>query len=316
MRIRENVRLLLEFTHLLQKYRYARYRLPHWPKVKALRWYRALQIEKTAPVSTAPVNGDGLNVLYVTGPRQVTDLLYSAKSVAANLARPFSMTVYGDKHLGPVDADRIARHFPHADVWTKARRDEVVLPDLAKADLHRCIEFREKLPMAAKIIDAKLLLSGDAFVLLDTDTVALRPLSIFEDMVEKADGCIFGKDADNAYVFPYEELESRFRVRVVPQINTGLFYVRKEILDLQQVEEWLSMPGFDMSNGWAEQTIIAALASKGTVRYFPEDRYDMGSRSHTFAREFVHYCGMKPGPVEVEMLRVGQGAALRAMEHE
>ena len=256
-----------------------------------------------------------LCAVYLTGTKYVPDLLYAAKSLAKLYPRPIRLVILGDSTLGESERARITQHLPAARIWTRAERDAKVIPLLRKRGLRNCLEFREKQLFAARLIDFCLLDEAPFFLWLDSDTLALRPL---QGMVKAIDDCngasIFGRDPNNAYVFGPEEMAKRFGYPVALHCNAGTCFLHREVIDLTILEHWLAMPDYPMPHGWAEQTLIAALASRGPVAHFPEGTYSMGRQRDESVCEFIHYCGMKPGPVEVAMLKIGHGMVLKQLK--
>jgi hypothetical protein len=295
--------------------RYLVHRFPHLPAVACYRLLRNREIEQTRPIMTAPQNDrEALCAVYLTGAKHVPDLLYAAKSLAIFYSRPIRLVILGDSTLGESERARIIRHLPAARIWTRAERDAKVIPLLREEGLIKCLEFREEQVFAARLVDFCLLDQASCFLWLDSDTLALRPLNgMTAALFHSQESSIFGLDPNNAYVFDLPELKQRFGHAVAPHCNAGTCFLHRDTIDLTVLDRWLAMPHYPMSHGWAEQTLIASLASLGRVAYFPHDTYSMGRQRDESICEFIHYCGPKPGPIEVAMLKYGQGMVLRQL---
>jgi hypothetical protein len=302
-------------TNLREIARFVKHRLPYLPAVWYWRRRRDREVERTPPVQTAAQDDrNALCVVYLTGKKHVPDLLYAAKSFVARFPGSVRLVILGDSSLTETELVRIYRHLPNSRVWTRGERDVRVIPLLKERGFEKCLQFREQLVFAARLIDVCLVDKADAFLWLDTDTLAFRPLNGMIQTLETSNGAaVFGRDPNNAYVFSLAELKERFGNAMPPHCNAGTCFLQRKLLDLAVLERWLSIPDFPMGNSWAEQTLVAALAGRGLVAYFPEGTISMGRGRDESACEFIHYCGMKPGPVEMAMLKVGHGIIHRQL---
>ncbi len=125
---------------------------------------------------------------------------------------------------------------------------------------------------------------------------------------------VFGKDpASYAYSLSNEAIRNNLGVDIVPHLNTGLVLISRETLDLNLVEKWLSLPVFPSKDFFAEQTIIAALASRREVKVFPKE-YNMGRSLDEKQAALIHYCGHYLSETRIAMRSIGQLMILQQLK--
>jgi hypothetical protein len=241
----------------------------------------------------------------LTGKSQLPDLLFAAKSFLVQLATPANLTVHGDASLTKEDSRLICRHLPNARVLMKSERDPYVEERLAELHLSECASFRRSLVLAAKIFDVYFYSSADRVILLDTDTLSFGSLDELRDFASRTEPVnVFGRDPNET---PYVHFD--FGFRLVPGINTGIAVVTRDTFDLATVEAWLQGT-FPLKHGWAEQTILAALATRRGCAFLSAD-YDVGGLRHDEGVRFSHYCGHKLSAARISMRRDGQSIVAR-----
>lgn len=287
------------------------------PQHHFYRWRRSRDIEGTPPVPCAERGTPGaLEVHMLTGRPQYVDLLYAAKSFLCFYRAPVSLVVHGDRSLTPELIDRIRRHLPGVTVFPKPERDALIDPELRKRGLENCRVFREVNPFATKIIDAPLLSSSERICLLDTDCLAFRALDGLSDILRQGNAkWIFARDPNE---FPYcltpEEAPRFFGFPLATHLNSGFCVVEPRELDLSTIEGWLGVDGYPIHSHFAEQTILAALASRGGLMFLPDADFNTGGTRKETECSLIHYCGHYLSRTRIAMRRDGQSLLVQSLK--
>jgi hypothetical protein len=289
------------------------YLFPHY----YYQWKRSIDIERTAPIITAIYGTpDVPEVHMLTGAKQHIDLLYAAKSFVHHYKAPVSLIIHLDRtNINEDVIRRIERHLPQVKILTRQVRDELVDSELEKRGLKYCKEFRKSNVLAAKLIDACLLSRSDRIIILDTDCLAFKSLHRLRELVSCSTHInVVTKDPQAyPYSIPLEQIKSSFGVDVKLHINTGLCIIDPRSINLSIVDKWLSTPGYPMNHPWAEQTIIAALVSRGDAIVLPENEYNTGRVQDEKTCRFIHYCGHYLSSTRFAMRSIGQSIVLKQL---
>lgn len=272
-----------------------------------LRPLRRHQILNTAPVETAAQTDSSLEVHLLTGLAHIPDLLFAVKSFAMGFGRDFRLIVHGDRSLDERGKHLIERHFPQARVLTRDVSTPFVNSYLRNAGLERCIKFREKFVLAAKIFDTHIYSDSDRLFLLDTDTITYGHL-------DEIKSCAVAPLAQNLFARdpvckPYIDFDFGFEID--PNLNSGSSMISRQTVDFSMIENWLAN-GMPMTDHFSEQTVFAALATRAGVDYLPPS-YRVGANGGDPSEVFVHYCGHKFSAARSEMRRTGQKRVLKSL---
>lgn len=288
------------------------YVLPHYYYL----WKRSIDIEHTAPVSTAIYGTPSVpEVHMLTGAKHHIDLLYAAKSFVHHYQAPVSLIVHADTTVTKDVINRLERHLPQVKIFTRQMRDESIEPELERRGLKQCKKFRDTNVFAAKLLDAFILSHSDRVILLDTDCLAFKSLQRLREWVNCDSAVnVFAKDPQ---AYPYsitaEQIKKKFGVDIKPHLCAGFCLIDRRIIELNIVEKWLSSEGYPMSNHYAEQTITAALVSQRDVVILPENEYNTGRSQDEKSCSFIHYCGHYLSKTRIAMRMIGQSIVLKQL---
>ncbi len=288
------------------------YLFPHYYYL----WKRSLDIERTAPVNSCIYGTpDALEVHMLTGAKHHVDLLYAAKSFVHHYQAPVSLIIHADSTVTEDVIRRLERHLPQVKIFTRQERDELVEPKLEQQGLKHCQEFREVNIFGAKLIDAFLISKSDKVILLDTDCLAFNSLHRLRELASfHPHANVFAKDPQ---AYPYsissEHIKQYFGVDIKPYLCAGFCLLNCQAIDFNVVEKWLSTPEYPMNSHYAEQTITAALVSRGDVVMLPDNEYNTGRLQDEKACSFIHYCGHYLRGTRIAMRRIGQSIVLKQL---
>ncbi len=281
-------------------------------------WKRSIDIEKTAPVTTAKYGDtNAIEVHMLTGAKHHVDLLYAAKSFVYHYQAPISLIIHTDVSVSKEIIKKIQRHLPQAKIFTRQQRNELVEPELEKRGLKYCQQFRRVNVFGAKLIDAFVLSQSQKVILLDTDCLAFKSLGYLRELANLSEPInIFAKDPQP---YPYsispEAIKQVFGVDIKPYLCAGFCILNNKSIDLNIVEKWLAIPEYPMSCHYAEQTITAALVSQGNVVMLPDREYNTGRLQDEKTCSFIHYCGHYLSATRIAMRQIGQSIVLQQLKN-
>jgi hypothetical protein len=171
-------------------------------------------------------------------------------------ADPLEMSIHDDGTLTAEDIDKLKSHIPRTHIISRSEGDDLINPQLKK--FPNIYKYRCNVPHAIKLIDIALL-SPENIAFCDSDILFLRP---FRDLFQLGDrsAAIFMKDYLEAYsVFPWH-LIGKNKLLLPSKINSGLFYMKREVYDLDFIEWFLGQQRFQSKPlHKMEQTCWAAL---------------------------------------------------------
>lgn len=185
------------------------------------------------------------------------------RSLADCSEEPVEFVIHDDGSLDAEDKqlllDSARSGFRVARIIPRSEADVVI--DARLAAYPHCAALRKRQAYGLKLFDVPFLSESPVVRYMDSDVLFLQPVRGLFAMRDDQD-CIFMQDLQNAYALrPWHLLSPGMGV---PQkINSGLFALRTEIMDLERTE-WLlakDLPVFHKLP-WFEQTCWAWLASR------------------------------------------------------
>lgn len=185
------------------------------------------------------------------------------RSLVDNSQEPVEFVIHDDGSLDAEDKSllldsarsgiRVARIIPRPEA------DAIIGARLAAYP--HCAALRKRQAYGLKLFDVPFLNAAPVVRYMDSDVLFLRPIQGLFAMRDDQD-CVFMQDHQNAYALrPWHLLSPGMRI---PQkINSGLFALRPEMMDLDRTE-WLLAKDLAVFHKlpWFEQTCWAWLASR------------------------------------------------------
>ena len=182
-------------------------------------------------------------------------------SLQSTSRAPLRLRIHDDGSLTGEDRERLIQGLPDSVVVSPMEADDRLGPLLAAYP--HCRAFRERSPLARKLLDVPLL-SAEQFAFCDSDVFWFRPFEGLFESLNTSKHAVFMEDNQEAYSLRPWNLLGRNAVRVPRRVNTGLILARSSIIDLDFLE-WLlglQLPSFNRFPLWAEQTCWAALGQR------------------------------------------------------
>jgi hypothetical protein len=215
-------------------------------------------ILKTPAIRTSA--GGQVEVRILTWQRDWINAIWALKSFYHFARVDYPLYIH-DGGLKGAQVNQLRTHFPDATLVLRAHADSQMNAKLEKNGLLKCKEYRLVHPFALKLLDFFYLSTAEYVISIDSDILFFRRP---EELLVSNGDCPanrYNRDTGYWYSASVGEIESRFDVTPAPSINAGLSLIRRETIDLNAIEAWLS-EGDLFTNAWlAEQTLQAMCAA-------------------------------------------------------
>ena len=254
-------------------------------------WYRDVvrkRILDTAPVEAGDTSVCEIHVL--TSDADWINLMWALKSFYHASGRRYGLCIHDDGTLTDKTRKALSAHFPNARVLNRQTSEQEVLASLAKYP--RCEEFRRTNHLAPKVFDFRQYLKSDRMLLLDSDVLFFHEPAELLRRIEDSEytkNSVNG-DVASAYTVAPDVVQSLCSIDLIERFNSGLGLIHKQSLNLDWIEEFLSIPGI-IGNFWRiEQTLYALCSSRFGVDLLPPE-YDVFLKGPLGGRPARHYVG-------------------------
>jgi hypothetical protein len=201
-----------------------------------------------------------LEVHALTCQRDYLDLIWCLKTLSHFSKLPFHMVIHDDGSLGNDALEALSRHLMNSRIIRRAHADEEMKRVLKP--FARCGRFRAGLVLGLKLFDFPHFATREQFLLLDSDILFFNPPVYMVQAIEKRQS-FFMSDYQDAYIYQRCDLGTLHGLDVIEGINTGLAFLHRGLFDYEVMEDYCgSLKEEDYGHPWAEQTLIALLASR------------------------------------------------------
>jgi len=204
---------------------------------------------------------------------------------------PIELVIHDDGTLSQAEMELLVEVAPNARFFHRLESDAYATRELAAYQY--CAAFRRNNPLALKLFDLLWSCGDDKVLFIDTDVLFFRGFSLSLDTIPISVEAVFMRDHQSAYSLRAQDL-LQMSLPIAAKVNTGFFFFRKSLVDLDLLERFLSHP--ITSRGlfpmWLEQTCWAILAGQRCSHYWnPEEfiipREGLKSSDHPIAAHFV-----------------------------
>jgi hypothetical protein len=209
-------------------------------------------MRKTVPVAT------------LLGHAHVEMALASLGSLQRYSADPLRLRLHEDGSLTAEDRERLGEALGDLALVARAEADERVADLLAGRPALRA--FRQRNPLALKLIDIPLLAGEDDLAYCDSDVLFLRPFSDLFRFPGPETGAVFMSDRQNAYSVRSWHLLAQPRLALPCRVNSGILLFRTRFFDPDLLEWYFARPEFGFAPVWGEQTAWALLGGQAGCR--------------------------------------------------
>jgi hypothetical protein len=198
------------------------------------------------------------------------NLIWALKSFYHFSRRRYALCIHDDGTLSEEARFHLRRHFPDSRLISRAEADAAVFADLAAYP--RCGELRGTNTLSLKLFDFRHYLESSRMLLLDGDILFFSEPHELLRRIEDPNYIrnSVNEDVSTAYTVEIDEVANRLMFRLEPRFNSGLGLIHTSSLNLDWIEEFLTLPGI-LGHPWRiEQTLFALCSSRFGVGLLPE----------------------------------------------
>jgi hypothetical protein len=239
-----------------------------------IRHYYYREIYRRKILSTKPVVCDSnsdFEIHILTSKKDFLNAVWCLKTFYYYSKTRPELVIHEDGTFGTGEIKTGFKHFPNCKIIRKSDADRDIQDFLTEFKYSRKYRLRKDFPTGVKLFDSFYYAQSERLLLLDSDVLFFRnPTEIIKNI--QADKPFFNSDYFSAYCSPPEVLGEIFGIEIIPKINSGLMFLRKQhyVSNLDLVEYYFrkmeEIRG-DVDIKWYEQTMHAILLSKyGAVR--------------------------------------------------
>ena len=227
------------------------------------------QILDTLPIVGKTDKSCEIHVL--TSATDWLNLMWALKSFYHYSQRNYALCIHDDGTLNESHYAIFQQHFPDARIIDRSAADEKVLAELK--NYPNCWEFRKTNQLSPKVFDFLSYLESDRLLLLDSDVLFFAEPTELLHRIENSQYQYNSVNADisSAYTVDPLFIKEQMGFTVQERFNSGLGLIHKESLDLDWIEEFLTLPNI-IGHFWRiEQTLYALCSSKFGVELLPQE---------------------------------------------
>lgn len=227
------------------------------------------RICKTRPVRKTSSEQCEIHVL--TSSQDWLNLLWTLKTFYHFSGRHYALCIHDDGTLPEMAVAAMRRHFPEARLISRAEADRAVLPALE--GYPKCLAFRKSNTLALKLFDFRHYSRSSRMLLLDSDILFFRePVELLRRIDDPAYQLnSVNADVASAYTVDPVDVRNRFGFELGPCFNSGFGLIHRDSLQLEWIEDFLSLPGVHGHFWRIEQTLFALCSFRSGAELLPEE---------------------------------------------
>lgn len=236
--------------------------------------YRRLTMHRAAkrlPQVSGPRLGDPLPVYLMSGREHWHMTAFCAYSLLRSTSANLIPTVLDDGTLGFAERAQLSRIIPQIQYLERDSCEARVHHRLPRARFPSLHAMRDELPLMRKLMDLHAGLHGWR-LFLDSDVLFFREPVWMLQWLRTASAATYMCDYQNSYGYPDALLTSTLGKPVLNKVNTGLYGLRSDTIDWDQLERWArGLHRALGTNHFSEQCLIAMLMSTQATSPAPRD---------------------------------------------
>ncbi len=218
------------------------------------------------------------------------NLVWTLKTFYYYSNRHYALCIHDDGTLTKNDLAALKYHFPNARMIDRPSADARILAELETYP--SCLEFRKSNHLAPKVFDFRSYLESDRMLLLDSDILFYRsPIELLQS-IEDPNYLLNTVNGDiaSAYTVDPKMVQEKCGFAMIQRFNSGLGLIHRASLNLDWIEEFLSLPGI-IGHFWQiEQTLYALCSSRFGGELLP-DAYNVRLNQGIGCSPSRHYVG-------------------------
>ncbi len=247
------------------------------------------KILKTAPIPTE-LDHNEVEVHCLTWRKDYLNIIWSLKTFYKFLDVKYPLVIH-DGGLLQYQIKILQDHFPNARIIKRSDSDTEITKYLEKHNYSKSVAYRKSNVATLKVFDYFYYSRAKRIVHVDSDIVFFNRPQEFISAIKQGKN-VYNKDFQFAYSISIEEAQKLAGCTVPVNINSGLFVLDRDALDLSFIESCLVRSKKLYENKWVtEQTIHALCAARKGVSLL-SDNYlisiEKGLETSTVCK---HYTG-------------------------
>lgn len=197
--------------------------------------------------------------------------LWALRSFYQNSMVDWPLVIHDGGGLGQREWSCIREHFPKARLLGAEQSDKMVEQWLAERKYSAISRARGKYNLMRKIVDTTIACQAPRFILLDSDVLFFRkPHHLVRLAREETRHIHLLRDYQDSYSIDRETALEKIGVNLPPAVNTGLALVPVAAVDFDALEGIFNKDVIPLDkDGFAEQTVVALIASLSGFEYLP-----------------------------------------------
>ncbi|MBE9179515.1 hypothetical protein IQ268_13175 [Oculatella sp. LEGE 06141] len=246
------------------------------------------RILNTKPIANTTDRTCEIHVL--TYEKDWLNLIWALKTFYYYSQRHYALCIHDDGTLTADNRATLQHHFPNARIIARPSADVRVLSALQSHP--RCLEFRKTNHLSPKVFDFAEYLESDRMLLLDSDVLFYKEPTVLLQRLENPNYSLntVNGDVASAYTIDPEVVKAKCGFDVIERFNSGLGLIHKASLNLDWIEEFLSLPDI-LGHFWRiEQTLYALCSSRFGTELLPPE-YDVHLEGSINSLPCRHYVG-------------------------
>lgn len=187
--------------------------------------------------------------------------LLAAMSFEFFTERRWNFFIHEDGSVNEIDRKKIEKVFPGVRFVSRKESEERVQKYLEAHPL--CVDHRKRHNLFLKFFDVPSF-AEERFIFLDSDVIFFRkPQEILDWADDKSEAFLYNEDSQEKYCIPRNEIETAFKLTLLPRFNSGLMLLPKKSLSLDCAEDFLkTFESIAHHPQFFEQTLYAVMATQ------------------------------------------------------
>lgn len=214
-------------------------------------------------VDVIPAANPTIGIHVLLWKRDYREAIWAIASILAQTEPGPSVTIHINGQLPETALETLQEIVVGATVLTDDLASEQIRSVLADARLDRLLHFRDRDPLARKVIDVLALATTPTILYFDSDVLFFaRPVELFDSVSQSASAAAlrFMNDTNQSTVISVETARS-LGLSMMPMLNSGLLRVHRDSIDLEKFEHWLGIDQVANGGYFTEQTLWALMAA-------------------------------------------------------
>ena len=214
------------------------------------------------------------------------------RSLIACSSDPMRLVIHDDGSLTPESVEQLASAFPDAILVLRAAADAQLADALAR--FPHIAQARIHLPHVLKLMDTTMTHPEPIVRYVDTDVLFQKSFRGLFPISEPSVPGAFMMDSSNSFAAHPGDFWPLGPLRLPRQLNSGLFWIRRDCLDYERMEYLFKRWGAERIrryHGWFEQTVWADQAWRARLWMYDPGQFGTASQDSSLNSRLigVHY---------------------------